>query len=187
MTNMDSHDQELIKRFTQGDEIAFEKLVKRYLKPIYNFIFQIVRDKQTAEDLTQDTFLKAWKKFSYFNKNKNFRVWLFTIARNTAFDSIRKKRPFLFSFFSEGSKNKIEEIKDESSQPEKLIDEKISQNKLEKALEKVPEKYRAILILYYKEEFSIPEIAKILDKPYNTVKSQHLRAIKLLRKIFPYS
>lgn len=191
---METTDKKLIQDFLRGDPVkseadhgaseeAFAVLVNRYLKMTYNFLYQITKDRNVTDDLTQETFLKAWKNLKKFNTDKNFKTWLFTIAKNTAFDYFKKKKTTPFAFFeTEEGYNKLERIEDEEKDLEEIISQKEIEKKLEGKLEKLSDEYRVLLLMRYKDGFSVREIAEILEKPYNTVKSQHQRALASLKK-----
>ncbi|MDD3486945.1 MAG: RNA polymerase sigma factor [Candidatus Moranbacteria bacterium] len=166
-----------------SDETAFSEIVDDYLKPIYNFTYRLVGDKDTAEDLTQDTFVKAWKNLDRFDRSKSFKTWLFAIAKNTTYDWFKKKKEISFSCFSdEEGNNPIENISSGEDLPDEILERSGLAEEMEKVLQKLPVHYRAILLLRYKEEFSLHEIAEILDEPYNTVKSRHQRGLGKLRE-----
>lgn len=180
---MNPTDQELIERHREGDASAFPLLMKSYLKPIYRFAFQYARDRASAEDIAQETFIKAWKHLDRFDREKKFKTWIFAIAKNTAYDVLKKKKAFPFSSFEDDDgNNPIEAIDDESLLPDALYEKKEIALMLEQALEKIAPNNRSILTLRYLEDFSLEEIADILGEPYNTVKSRHSRALKSLRK-----
>ncbi len=181
---MQTNDEQLAKKYLAGDSTAFEQLLKKYLKPIFNFLYQLTGDAVQAEDLTQVSFVKAWINIRKFDKNKSFKTWLFTIAKNTAYDYFKKKKSLPFSFFenSEGY-NKLEEIAEDKILPDEILERKDLAKELEALLKQIPEKYGIILTLRYKEDFSLQEIAEILDAPYNTVKSQHQRALMAMREV----
>lgn len=181
---MRNEDNKLIEDFFSGDERAFENLVEKYLKPIYNFIHQLSKNKSVVDDLTQETFLKAWKNIKQFDKSKNFKTWLFTIAKNTTYDYFKKKKEIPFSFFEdEDGSNKLENISEEKKLPDEILYENDLKEDLEANLNKIPEKYKLILVLHYKEGFSLSEISQILKIPYNTAKSSHARALKRLKEV----
>jgi RNA polymerase sigma-70 factor (ECF subfamily) len=90
-------DEKLITDYLRGDEKSLEILIKRYLKPIYSFTFRFVRDGQEAEDITQEVFVKMWRNLKKFKKNERFKNYLFTIAKNTCFDFLRKKKISILS------------------------------------------------------------------------------------------
>lgn len=185
---MDHSDNRLIENFFSGDETAFNDLVKKYLKPVYNFLYQFVSDREILDDITQDTFIKAWKNLEKFDQDRSLKTWLFTIAKNTAYDYLKKKKTIPFSFFkNDEGYSKLEEISEDKILPDEFLMRTDSAEIIEKKLEKIPIHYRIILVMHYKDDFSLHEIAQILDIPYNTVKSQHQRGLKILKNEFPIS
>ncbi len=178
-----SDDEKLIAQYLGGDKEAFELLLKGHSQSLYGFIFSLVKSKEMAEDILQETFLKTWKHFSSFDPEKSFKTWIFTIAKNTSFDALRKKSTIPFSAFeNEEGESFLENIPDERELAQVGLEtEEISQD-LEAALERLSEKYQAVLRLFYQQDFSLLEISHILEEPYNTVKSWHYRGIKLLQK-----
>lgn len=181
---MNTDNKKIIEEFLSGNKNAFEQLLGKYLKPVYNFLYQLTSDKSALDDLTQVTFIKAWKNIKKFDRNRNFKTWLFTIAKNTAYDYFKKKKTIPFSnFINEEGNNKLENIAEENILPDELLMRADAADVLEKKLQELPEHYRLILTLHYKEDFSLSEIAEILKIPYNTVKSQHQRGLGKLRKL----
>jgi len=178
-----SDDKKLVSDFLKGDESSLSKLVSKYLKPIYNFIYRFLNDAPATDDLAQTTFVKAWKNINKFDQSKNFKTWIFTIARNTVYDYLRKKKTIPFSKFidSEGN-NKLDNIGEKELLPDEILMKKDIAKEVEEKLNGMPELYRAILTMHYKDDFSLTEIAEILDIPYNTVKSRYSRALKKLKK-----
>ena len=94
-------DEELVAEYLRGDNDALRLLIERYLKSIYGFVFRYVNNPENAEDIVQDVFIKTWKNLKKFNRKKNFKTWLFTIAKNTALDALKKKKPIVFSALEE--------------------------------------------------------------------------------------
>lgn len=182
---MDTEDKKLIDCFLEGDELAFEKLLKKYLKPIYNFIHHLTRDVSASQDLTHETFVKSWKNLPSFEADKSFKTWIFTIAKHTVYDYCKKKKEIPLSFFEdEEGRNKLENISDSAMLPDELLNRENIAQEMEEKLKRIPRPYRLILNLRYKEDFSLLEIAEILKKPYNTIKSAHQRALKKLKELF---
>jgi len=89
-------DKKLIKQYLHGDEKSLGFLIKRYLKPIYNFVYRYVSEAASAEDITQETFVKVWKNLNKFDQRKHFKTWIFCLAKNTAIDFLRKKKEIHF-------------------------------------------------------------------------------------------
>jgi RNA polymerase sigma-70 factor, ECF subfamily len=181
---MNISDNQLISKVLDGDEEVFAEIVKIYLKPIYNFLYRLAGDRDAAEDLTQETFVKVWKNLKRFDQKRNFKTWLFTIAKNTAFDWLKKKKEIPFSSFTdEEGESWLENVADENILPDEILERKNIAEEFEQILEKIPVHYRAILLLHYKEDFSLHEIAEILGEPYNTIKSRHRRGLGKLNEL----
>ena len=178
-----SNENRIIERIFSGDEESFAEIVKIYLKPIYNFLYRLIGDRDAVEDLTQETFVKVWKNLKRFDRKRNFKTWIFTIAKNTAFDWLKKKKEIPFSIFTdEEGGSWLENVADENILPDEILERKNIAEELDKILQKIPPHYRATLLLCYKEDFFLHEIAEILGEPYNTIKSRHQRGLKMLRK-----
>lgn len=178
------NDKELIEKILNGNNQVFNELVKKYLKPVYNFLNQLVFDKSALDDLTQDTFIKTWKNMSRFDQNKRFKTWLFTIAKNTAYDYMKKKKTIPFSvFLTEEGESALENIPDNQILPDELLESADAQKNFTKKIKSLSPDFQTILELRYKEDFSLHEIAEILEISYNTIKSRHQRALAALKKI----
>jgi RNA polymerase sigma-70 factor (ECF subfamily) len=170
-------DEELIKKYLKGDEKSLEVLIKRYLKPIYSFAFNFVLNQQDAEDLTQEIFLKMWRNLKKFKKEKNFKSWLFTIAKNTCFDFLRKKRRNLIL-----NAENLEIVADLTPSLLEKMEKESLLEKLKKEIEKLPFKMKEVIDLHYNFGLNFREISEILGEPMNTVKSRHKRAISKLKR-----
>jgi len=181
---MEKHsDQQLISAYLKGDEKSLEVLIKRYLKQIYGFTYKYVRDAQNAEDITQEVFVKVWKNIRKFNKQKDFKPWIYAIAKNTSLDFLKKKKPLLFSEMENGKNAFVENIRDKSLLPDKIAEQLDINKILISEMNKLSAKYRLVLSLYYNDCFNFREIAKILGESLNTVKSRHRRGLILLREL----
>lgn len=167
-----------------------EALVKEHLGPLYRFVYRIVKDESEAEDIVQKVFVKVWKNLAKFDREQNFKTWIFTIARNTAVDYLRKNKNISFSELDARADTETsfsENIRDLEPLPDEIFikkesDRELSQ-KLEEALSKIRPDFREIILLRYVENLEFSQIAEIVGKPLNTVRSQHLRGLKALRNI----
>ncbi len=179
-------DEEIISRHNQGDAEAFKFIVEKYTTPLYNFTARLT-NKNNADDIVQEIFIKIWKKIQTYNPNKaSFKTWLFTIARNTIIDYSRKKQEIVFSDIGteEDKISKIyEDIPDENLLPDEVLQKISDKETLNKVLAKIKTIYREVLILHYQEEMTFEEIGKTLKRPTNTIKSQHRRALIELREL----
>lgn len=177
-------DKELISNYLKGEEVSLETLFLRYLKPIYSFIYRLTGNRNDAEDLTQETFLKVWKNLKNYERDKSFKSWIFTIAKNTAYDHLRKKKEIVFTDTEddEGESNLEDALTASEILPEEALIKKEDEAVLEKAINKLPANYRSVLFLKETEDLTFEEIGHILGKPLNTVKSHYRRAILSLKK-----
>ncbi len=177
-------DTELVERHLKGDPLAFNTPLTRYVGPLYRFVVRLCGEPSIAEDLVQDTCLKAWKKLSSFQTERSFKSWIFTIARNTTLDYVKKKKAIPFSALNEQSllEDSFEDrIEDPRPLPPELLERTDRAELLETALQALPEKARTVLLLHEGEELTFQEIAETVQEPLNTVKSRYRRALLALR------
>lgn len=186
-----SSDEEIILLYKNGEEEAFKELINRYTSPIYNFVARL-GSRNDASDIVQETFIKVWKNLNRFDDTKaSFKTWIFTIAKNTVTDFLRKKKSLLFTDLEKDTDEDInsfaENIPDEDLLPDsalqKLQEKEADKKFLNNLLENLHPNYQEVLTLRYQEEMTFEEIGKILNKSLNTVKSQHRRAIIELRRM----
>ncbi len=170
-------DEELISRFQQGDNYAFDLLVKRYKDPLLNFVYRFVGDKEEAEDIVQETFLRLFKNKHYYREIAKFSTWIYTIAGNLAKTELRRrKRRKLLSISHFMSSEKDYDIPDEDSNPEREANTVITDKIIQKAIDKLSPKFKQVIILRDIQGFSYEEISEIVGIPLGTVKSRVNRA-----------
>ena len=185
-------DNQLIELTKQGDEAAFSEIIKRYQKPITNYIFRMLNDYEEAVDLSQETFVRVYFAIERYSSEYAFSTYIYRIATNLAISEIRKrKRRKLLSltglFQSEDSEEIDFEIPDEKILPDdELLDEE-RKKIITNAILTLPEKYRASIILRDVQEKSYEEISQILELSLGTTKSRISRARGLLKeKLSPH-
>lgn len=177
-------DEQLISDYLEGDEHALSVLVDRYLNDLCHFAFSLTRDRQSAEDVAQESFVKAWKNMRRFVPGNSFRGWLFSIARNTAIDLLRKKQDIAFSAFETEEGNVIlDTLKDTGPLPDELLARAEDTCYLEGLLEQINPLYREVLTLRHTSNMTFEEIGQIVGRPLHTVKSQYRRAIAALQRV----
>lgn len=182
---MDVTDEELVERYRQGDEKAFAALVDRYMVHLYHFVRQFVSDPAGAEDIVQETFVKTWQHLPRFEIEKRFKTWIFTIAKNTTYDFLKKKKTLPFSLFENSrGENVLENTVSEEQQPDDILNRESTTKELEAKLNLLAPEYQTLLRLRYQEDLTLQEIAVLLEVPYNTIKSKHTRALAQLKKVF---
>ena len=185
-------DSELMLAAARGDMDAYNLLYTKFRKPLYNYILRHVLDRQTAEDIFQDTFLRLYKSRKTYRPTAKFSVYLYTIAHRLCINHAKKKHRWGFvRYLSEmilGGRNEdsptLEEtIADEELKPLEILEEKEMGSVLTEALEKLSEKHRTAFILFEIQGFSYNEIADITDTNMGTVKSRLNTARKILSEL----
>lgn len=150
----------------------------QYHQTIFKFIFLLTRDYQQSEDLTQETFLKAYKHYDSFNRNSSEKTWLFSIAHNLAVDYLRKQKPIRLI------KELFQPQEDKRHLPENIVQQKESSREIYNALSTVKEAQREVIILRKIKGFSTRETAEILNCSEGKVKSTlHRGMLSLERKL----
>jgi RNA polymerase sigma-70 factor, ECF subfamily len=181
---IDSDKNRLVKDYLLGDKDALEELIRDALPHVYRYLFRFVYNDDNAQELTQETFIKVWRKIKRFDTRKNFNTWVLSIARNTAIDFLRKqKRKEVESINTQECEGDFleETVADELPAIEVVLDNNILATQLEDAIKALPLKYRETLMLCFYEDLSLEEISVIQNTPLNTVKTRKLRGIKLLK------
>ena len=180
-TSAEPTDEQLIARFQQGDEYAYNLLVKRYTDPLMNYVYRFVGDRIDAEDILQETFLRLYKNKHYYKEIAKFSTWIYTIAGNLAKTELRKrKRRNIFSIHNFMSTDKDYELPDKEVTPDKQANSVITDREIQKAINKLSPKFKQVILLRDIKGFSYEEISQIVNIPLGTVKSRVNRArIKL--------
>ncbi len=174
-------DEQLVWQYLhKQNEQAFENLVKRYLPLIFGFVKRYTGNESDALDITQEVFVKVWKNIKSFNQSKSFRTWIFTIAKRTAIDELRKKKALPFSVLEEDFSESF--VDEAPSVLDQIFFQQQSQA-LAVAVAKLPTNYRSVMNLYGHEGLNFREIALKLKEPMNTIKSRYRRGLVLLKKL----
>ncbi|MBN1947155.1 MAG: RNA polymerase sigma factor [Bradymonadales bacterium] len=183
-------DEDLMLQYASGDLAAFEELLRRHERPVYNFIARYLGDRAAAEDLVQEVFLRVIRTRKRYKKKAKFRTWLFTITRNVCIDRMRS-----LGRRSEVSLNRcVSSDGDESGATflDQLTDEEPSggsgsmiraefRNRLQRALEELPAEQREVFIMKEFSGMKFREIADAVGSNENTVKSRMRYALETLR------
>lgn len=164
------------KKMTVYKKEEIEGWYDQHCKSVLSFILLMVKDYQLAEDLTHDTFIKAYLYYDSFKNHSSVKTWLFSIAHNLTVDYLRKRKPNV------GFKEMFLLKKDDKPLPEEVIQIREDSCELYKALENIKDTYRMVIILRKIKGFSIEETAMILGWSESKVKSSLFRAIPALRK-----
>jgi len=176
-------DPQIAETARAGDHLAFEKIVLLLEKAVYNYFYRLVSNKEIAEDLTQETFIKVYLNIKSLKVQGNVTSWIFTIATNTVRDWFRKYAKKQELPFDE--KIEVETSKEELTS--KYIDDTYLREEVLKSLDKIKPLYRSVLLMHYFYEQSYEEISGVLNLPVNTVKTYVRRAKQSLKEIIDQS
>ena len=170
-------DEELMKRFQNGDENAYIELVNRYRDKILNFIFNYIGDFEISEDIVQDTMIKLYQKKHYYKEIAKFSTWLYTIAKNLANTELRKKKQRKTTILSHISKDeKPYDIPSNQPGTHQEIESEITSKIIRKAIDQLTEKFKTVILLRDVQELSYEDISSIVGVPIGTIKSRINRA-----------
>ncbi len=183
-------DQRLVEAFQSGDKTAFDQLVIKYKDKIFNIAFRLLGDREEANDLAQDVFVKAYFALPRFRREAGFITWLYKIAVNTC----KNKRASLWYKFRQTMlwldrpKDDAEDmtssdLSDESYAPEKVYEDSARAQKLQVAIDTLPAEQRKVFVLSELEDLPYAEIVRITGCNLGTVKSKIARAREKLKKI----
>jgi RNA polymerase sigma factor (sigma-70 family) len=177
--------EDLVRTALGGDQKAYKALFEMYRQAIFHIAVKIVRNPEEANDLVQETFIRAFGSLKTYDCHYRFSTWLYKIAANCSIDFLRKRKIDALSLDRpiETKDGEVQmEVPDNSYNPERDLHEKERSFGIEEAIESLPEKYREVIILRHKEDQSYEEIAKALHVPVGTVKARIFRARELLKK-----
>jgi len=182
---MNKTDEQLISDYLEGDEQSLGVLIDRYLLNTYNFAYKLTNDRQAANDVTQESFIKAWKNIRKYRQGSNFQNWLLTLTKNTAIDWLRKRKDLSFSSFEneKGVNIFTETLVDNKPSPLELLAQAEDDIFVQELLKEINPLYKDVLTLRYSSDFTFEEIGKLLKRPLHTVKSQHRRALVAIRRL----
>ncbi len=172
----------VIRSVLDGNINDFEQLVTAYEKNVYNLALRMVGDPDDAADITQETFIKAYRALGSFRGDSKFSSWIYRIASNVCLDFLRsrsRRAQVPLSFENEDAEGEIE-LPDMSQNPEEVLMKKLSMEAVRRGMEKLPPKQRQILVLRELCGLSYAELAQTLSVEEGTVKSRIFRARKRL-------
>ncbi len=171
------NDSSVMALVQAGDTAQLALLFERYNAALFRYLLNLTRDRQLSEDLVQDVFFRVLKYARTYDPSLSFPVWLYGMARNAYFDSLRKRK-------SEVTSLDLNEMRSKDAMPEELMSRKQDAADLQKALSKLPEDKREILLLNRFHNLRYEDIARILQCEAGTVRVRAYRALKELREKF---
>ncbi|MBT8257698.1 MAG: sigma-70 family RNA polymerase sigma factor [Bacteroidia bacterium] len=175
--------KDAIKKAKENNQYAFSFLLDNFWNHVYGYLLKRTRNENDAEDITIQTFSRAFDKIESFDERYKFETWLITVAKNIHVDFLRKRKSRIYHDTSEEDEDRIYGIIDESPTPEDKIITEQNLAKLLKDIKKLKPHYQEVINLRYFQELSYDEISKKIDEPMSNVKVKLLRAKKLLAEI----
>ncbi|TVP42413.1 MAG: sigma-70 family RNA polymerase sigma factor [Gemmatimonadales bacterium] len=174
-------DSDVVQQFLDGEQRAFGELVRRYDTRLLNFVYRTVGDRERAQDLVQETFVRVYRHLHRFDQSKKFSTWIYTIAGNLAKNELRNRSRNPLVLFQTIKKNwdadhRPLEWEDETTMPDDLFRKRHLREKVEEAVQQLPEHHRLVFVLREIEGRSYEEIAEITETNLGTVKSRLNRA-----------
>jgi RNA polymerase sigma-70 factor (ECF subfamily) len=174
------NDSALIRDYQHGNEEAFARLVRKYQRPLFTFLVRLVGNRQSAEDLLQDTFVRVLRALPNYQEAGRFSGWLFGIANNLAVDWLRHRR--VHQGYFQNDAEALTVAADYYSAADAEVEKAELARLVENALQQLPEKQRQVFLLRQHSEMSFKEIAAKLGEPLNTVLSHMHYAVTKLRQ-----
>jgi RNA polymerase sigma-70 factor (ECF subfamily) len=181
-------DPAVVEQARKGSEAAYRELLTRYERPVFSLIFRMVRDRETAEDLAQETFIKVLNNLDRYSPEFKFSSWLFKIANNLTIDHLRRRRVDTISIegapdavTAESAKATSISVVSADESPLEELESRELGTAIERAIGKLRPEYRACIMLRHVEDKSYEEIAEIVKLPLGTVKTYIHRARHELR------
>jgi len=174
----------LVKRCLSGEKEALEEFVNLFQKPIFNLAYRLCGDRDSAEDIAQESLIRALENLKHFKGESSLYTWLYRITTNIFYDHLRQRKEISYDQMVYGEEEETTglELPDEDTSVEKEVERRDIQEIVRREIEKIPSYYRTVLVLYDIEGFSYEEICQILQKPLGTVKSRLNRARQLLKQ-----
>ena len=180
---------QLVKLILKGDQLAFAELVELYQEKLYHMAYRMLNNKQEAEDVVQETFLRVYNNLYRYDENQKFSTWIYRIATNLCIDLLRKRK-LVYSLDAESSDYEgldgYSMIPSDHRTPESELLISETQSIIHKAIEQLPPKYKSVMVLRYIHELSLQEVGDILDMPVTTIKTRVHRGREYLRKKLEY-
>ncbi|MBW1887581.1 MAG: sigma-70 family RNA polymerase sigma factor [Deltaproteobacteria bacterium] len=186
-------DGRLIEKFLDGDTNAFNTLIWRWEKPLYNFVYRTVGEKETSKDICQIAFIRMYKQLNTLRDRDKFSSWLYRIALNLCRDEMKKKKRQAKTYWDDlcaddGTTDTLAQMEDQQTkQPDELCHQNHISDILKNALMVLPEEQRIVIVMKQYQGLKFTEIADILKEPVNTVKSRLYYGLRKLRKILEES
>jgi len=173
---VDPTDRDLVLRTRRGEVEAFGEVVARYQQSVFNVCFRMLGERMEAEDLAQETFIRAYTRLETFDAERPFGPWIRRVATNVCLNHIQKQKPESYEFDEERDRSPAAA----REEPETSLQSVQATEQVHRAIVALPGNYRAVIELRHYQEMSYSEIAEVLELPLSDIKSHLYRARKRL-------
>jgi RNA polymerase sigma-70 factor (ECF subfamily) len=176
---------QLVQLSRTGDRAAFRELVNMYKDKLHRLAYRMLHDRYDSEDVVQETFMRVYMNLNHYDENQKFSTWIYRIGKNLCIDLLRKKKvdhSLDAGLSDELEKPFYEKLPSADASPESRLIVRELQEQLRKVIDKLSDKYKQVVTLYYLHEMSLQEISELLGMPVTTVKSRLHRGREQLRK-----
>lgn len=169
----------------KGDQRAFAEIVEMYKDKLYHLAYRMMNNRQEAEDIVQESFLRVYKHLDRYDEDQKFSTWIYRIATNLCIDRLRKRRP-AYSLDAASTEHEgldgyaMMPSDDRTPESELILSE--TQRIIREAIDTLPAKYKSVMVLRYLQDMSLQEISEVLDMPVTTVKTRVHRGREFMRK-----
>ncbi len=178
-----SGETQLIRRCLEGDPSAFDSLVSSHYRGVYNMVYQMMGNPEDASDLTQETFVRAYTRLETFDLGRPFAAWVRRIATNLCIDTLRKRRNPVLSLDQQAEAGFEPTDTNPANSPAEQLEATEEAVRVMAAVQQLPEKQRAVVVLRHVEGMTLEEIARCLRMPLGTVKVNLFRARQTVRAL----
>lgn len=173
---MEVSDYELIQKCLAGEQHYFEELVTRYKKLVYSVVYNMISDKEEVSDVSQEVFIRIYKALNRYNPEFKFSTWAVRITTNLCLDILRKKK------LDSVPLDEIGDVSSGNDTPETKYISRERTERIRRAIDGLPEKYRVPVVLFHQNGLSYEEIMRVLNEPMTIIKNRLYRARLMLRE-----
>ncbi len=186
VNSMEQQTREIARGLRQRDPDLLDELIGRYQYRLPRYLWTLTGNRETAEDLFQETWIRVLEKGHQYNPRWRFETWLFSIARNLAIDRLRQRQPeSLDALLNPGEDGAAQEFPDRhTATPYDSAAAGEQTERIKGALLRLPPDAREVLVLRFQEDLNLTEIAEVIRTPLSTVKSRLYRGLEAFRKLF---
>ena len=184
-------DLECIESALDGQQAGFEELVNRYKNLIYSMIYRMTKDREEANDLAQEVFIKIYRNLGSYSSEYRFSTWVMRITTNLVIDHRRKRKLETVSIEAAGDGSReeaglgvLDRTADTDESPEDVLLRREEQTRIRRLIDRLPDMYKAPILLYHQKGLSYQEIADAIDEPISKVKNRIFRGRKMLKEYY---